>query len=92
MLLSPIPSVPSDKLEGPEFRFCYSPTSTRLGINVVFWMCGLFVALYTALLTPGVWGQGIGMWLPHLLFSSLFSSLFSFFLFFFTKVVWNGKR
>ncbi len=63
MLLSPIPYVPSDKSESPKFRFCPlqpGTTSTRLVINAVFWMSGLFVALFTALSTPGLWGQGIG--------------------------------
>ena len=60
MLLSPVPTVPSDSFEAAKFS-SRSLNSTRLGINVVFWMCGLFFALYTALLTPGIWGQGIGM-------------------------------
>ena len=70
MLLSPIPNVPSDKSESPKFEFRSSKpqiNTTRLGINAGFWMCGLFVALYTALSTPGFWGQGIGkMRLSHL--------------------------
>ena len=67
MLLSPIPYVPSDKSERPKFNFGppqLGTTSTRWVINAVFWMSGLFVALFTALSTPGFWGQGIGRIIP----------------------------
>ena len=63
MLLSPIPHVPFDKSEGPKYNSRPSQpesSSARLVINAIFWLSGLFFALFTALRTPGFWGQGIG--------------------------------
>ncbi len=63
MLLSPIPFVPSDESEGPNFNF-HTPhpglNAIRLVFTAVFRVSVFFIALCTALLGEGYWGQGVG--------------------------------
>ena len=63
MLLAPIPFVPSDESEGPNFNF-HTPhpglDAIRLVCTAVFRLSVFFIALCTALLGQGYWGQGVG--------------------------------
>ena len=63
MLLSPVNSVPSDKPEGPKFQ-CHKSqpgaNPSRLLFTIILWVSALFIAFFTALSTPGLWGQGTG--------------------------------
>ena len=63
MLLSPIPHVPSDESGGPKLSFRTPQSEANLTSPVFFgviWLIISLTALYTALSTPGFWGQGIG--------------------------------